>query len=489
MNQFSSDSMASRTRAQSLSVTQLIWICLTVIATVFLAASAASIIGRITVARAVGELSDHVAPLQDKVEQLRRAFVDQETGQRGFLLSGNPLTLEPYAAGTATADRLVPELRSGLAGDAEAGDLLEKAVTAAAAWKSQAAEPQIAARRGGPTSPQQIERWALEGLRLFDQLRTQLRSLASSVDELATQQLQRIHSAQRVANIIQIIAAGVLLAVLAATIVIVARLLGRPLDTLVAQVRTVADGDYDQPISRAGPREVAEVSEAVEEMRENLRASTIQLLDGERRNEQARIAADVHDRIIQRVFGLGLGLTSASARRNPDLQPFIDETDDIIQDLREVIFNLSEAAPPSGRVRLRSEIFAILERSATALGFTPTLQFDGPIDVIQMDPALHAAVLAVIWESLSNTARHAQATAATLRIAVTSTELLVTVEDNGIGVTDEEPIGGGRRNIRTRASQFGGKADIKTAPSGHGTLVEWAVPLSGQSQPVDPQRR
>ena len=488
MNQHPNDGTASRTRAQSLSVRQLIWICLIVIATVFLAASAASIVGRITVGRAVGELSDQIAPLQDKVEQLRRAYVDQETGQRGFLLSGNPITLEPYTSGTATSDRLVPELRTGLAGDAQAGDLLEKAVAAAAAWRSQAAEPQIAARRGGPISPQQIERWALDGLRLFDQLRTQLRSLASSVDELAAHQLQRIHSAQRVANIIQIIAVGVLLVVLITTIVVVQRLLGRPLNTLVGQVKRVADGDYDQPISRAGPREVTELSEAVEEMRENLRASTIQLLEGERRNEQGRIAADVHDRIIQRVFGLGLGLTSASARRNPELQPFIDETDDIIQDLREVIFNLSAAAPPGRRVRLRSEVFAILERSATALGFTPTLQFDGPIDDIRIDPALHAAILAVIWESLSNTARHAQATAATLRIAATSTELRVTVEDNGIGVTDEEPIGGGRRSIRTRASQFGGKADIKTAPSGHGTLVDWAVPLSGRNQPVDPQR-
>ena len=261
--------MANRASTQSLSARQPIWICLTVIVTVFLVVTAASVIERITVARAVGKLSDHVAPL----------------------------------------------------------------------------------------------------------------------DELAVHQLLLIHSAQRVANIVQLSAAGIFAAVVIATIVLVHRLV-RPLNTLVAEVRTVADGNYDQPISLAGPREIAELSEAVEEMRENLRASTVQLLDSERRSEQARIAADVHDRIIQRVFGLGLGLTSAAARRNPDLQPFIDETDEIIRDLREVIFNLSDFASSDRRVRLRSEVFAILERSAAALGFTPTLQFDGPVDDIEIEPAL-----------------------------------------------------------------------------------------------------
>lgn len=137
----------------------------------------------------------------------------------------------------------------------------------------------------------------------------------------------------------------------------------------------MADGDYDQPVHRTGPREVADLSEAVERMRVSLRASTDRLVDGELRDEQARIAADLHDRVIQRVFGLGLSLTSAASRGKPELQPFIDETDLIIRDLREVVFNLNRAFSP-GR-RLGSAIIDVLEGAVSALGFTPTLNFDG----------------------------------------------------------------------------------------------------------------
>ncbi|WP_158021317.1 CHASE3 domain-containing protein [Mycolicibacterium chubuense] len=471
-----------------LSLRQLAWACLGVMTVIFVVVSAVSILGQIKVARAVDELSGHVVPIRADVEALRRAFTDQETGERGFLLTGNPVSLDPYNAGTATADQLLTDLHAKLAGDPEATRLLDGAADAAGAWRSQAADPQIAARGRGPLPADQQEGMALQGKRLFDTLRSRLRELAAYVDGQNDAQLSRIQSVQKTAAIVQAVGAAILLATLVVAVVVVDRLLTRPVNAMVEQVQRVADGDYDHPITATGPRETAEIGDAVEQMRESLRASTDRLVDSELRDEQARIAADLHDRVIQRVFGLGLGLTSASARRNPDLEPFIDETDAIIRDLREVIFNLHHAIAPPGRsTRMRAAIIDVVESSVAALGFTPTLQFEGPVDEAPIRPDLHAAVLAVVRESLSNVARHAQGTAAWVNVVVTASELRVIVRDNGIGVTDADVLGHGRRNIASRAEQFGGEATIGDVNPGAGAVVEWVVPL--QPLPTDGGRR
>ena len=92
-------------------------------------------------------------PAQDDVAALGRAYVDQETGQRGFLLTASNTFLDPYNEGKADADRLVAGLRNNLAGDAEATQLLAAVVAAGEDWTTQAAEPQIAARLAGPLAP------------------------------------------------------------------------------------------------------------------------------------------------------------------------------------------------------------------------------------------------------------------------------------------------------------------------------------------------
>lgn len=206
-------------------------------------------------------------------------------------------------------------------------------------------------------------------------------------------------------------------------------------------------------------------------MRESLRKSTQKLVDAERRDEQARIAAELHDRIVQRVFALGLALASSSARRNPDLQPFIDETDDIIRDPREVIFNLNQAtSTPARPALLRSAIINVLEHTVAALDFTLTLHLDGPIDEL-------AAVLAVVRESLSNVARNAHATAATLGVVMSASELQSTVSDTGIGLTDNGPSGNGRRTSKlahTSSRVERTSAMVNRVP---GVVVEWVLPI------------
>jgi len=184
------------------------------------------------------------------------------------------------------------------------------------------------------------------------------------------------------------------------------------------------------------------------------------------------------------VFALGLGLTSAAQRRSPDLRPFVDETDRIIADLREIVFNLNLAAadPADDAVGLSNAIIVVVEDSVPALGFTPDLQFDGPIDESTTQRAARAEILAVLRESLSNIARHAQASAATIRLTATDDQLRLIVRDNGIGVTAVDPSGDGRRNIHHRAQELGGYATIRNAGDSGGTIVEWAIPLASDAE-------
>ena len=328
-----------------LSLRQLIWICLGTITVVFVVSTAFSVLGRVNVARAMNQLGEHMLPAQEQVAALGKTYVDQETGQRGFMLTADQAFLEPYAAGKAGSDRLVAELRASMAGDGEASRRLNAVVAAAENWVTQAAEPQIAARRTGSIPPDQLEAMTLSGKRLFDQLRARLSALEARTGELIAQQVDRVHTAQRWANIAQGTAAVLLLGVVITSLWLLHRVLTRPVDGVLA--------------------------DAAETMRDNLRTSTTRLLDTERRDEQARIAADIHDRTIQRVFALGLELTSAGQRRSPDLTPFVDETDMIIDDLRKIVFdlNLAEANPADDAVGLSSAIIDVVENSVSALGF------------------------------------------------------------------------------------------------------------------------
>lgn len=82
-----------------LSLRQLIWICLGTITAVFVVSTAFSVVGRINVARAADRLGGEMLPAQEQVAALSKAYVDQETGQRGFMLTADEAFLEPYASG------------------------------------------------------------------------------------------------------------------------------------------------------------------------------------------------------------------------------------------------------------------------------------------------------------------------------------------------------------------------------------------------------
>jgi signal transduction histidine kinase len=196
-------------------------------------------------------------------------------------------------------------------------------------------------------------------------------------------------------------------------------------------------------------------------------------------NERDRIARDLHDLVIQRVFGAGMRLTSMvpamPAATGDRLRDVVQELDNVISDIRTTIFDLT-AQEAAGK-GVRTEVLQLTNDAAERLGYRPRVRFNGAVDTIA-DRAVADQFLAVLRESLSNVIRHADATAVEVTVTADSKELGLVVADNGTGlVPGAKPAGGfGLRNMAARAASLGGTCDIRPNEP-QGTVVEWRVPL------------
>ena len=197
-----------------------------------------------------------------------------------------------------------------------------------------------------------------------------------------------------------------------------------------------------------------------------------------RLEDQERIARDLHDLIIQDLYGLGLTLQGAASRsREPSvaarLQEAVRTVDETIRSTRTIIFGLSRRDAAGGG--LRREVLAVADEAGRVLGFAPKVHFAGPVDVA-VPERLHDHVLAVLHESLSNVARHAGASRVDIDL-VADERLTVRVTDDGCGLGDQGGGGRGLGNLRARAAAAGGDCDVRGA-AGDGTVLEWTAPLS-----------
>jgi signal transduction histidine kinase len=198
--------------------------------------------------------------------------------------------------------------------------------------------------------------------------------------------------------------------------------------------------------------------------------------------DRDRIARDLHDLVIQRLFATGMSLQGATAlMRDPDgarrVQQAVDALDETIRDIRSTIFRLQsrgDADPPG----LRSRLLAVVEEMTGPLGFAPSLRMAGPLDTLVPDHVADQA-LAALREALANAAKHAQATRVDVAVAVeTGADLVLMVRDNGVGLK-KITRRSGLANLAERAAELGGTLRTGTAEGG-GTELEWRVPLSDQ---------
>jgi signal transduction histidine kinase len=196
-------------------------------------------------------------------------------------------------------------------------------------------------------------------------------------------------------------------------------------------------------------------------------------------NERDRIARDLHDLVIQRVFGAGMRLSSMvpamPSATGERLQDVVAELDNVIADIRTTIFDLT-AQESAGR-GVRTDVLQLTNDAAERLGYRPQVRFNGAVDTIA-DREVADQFLAVLRESLSNVIRHAAASAVEVTVTADSKELALVVADNGVGLDPDAPppSGFGLRNMGARAATLGGTCSVRPNEP-QGTVVEWRVPF------------
>jgi len=195
--------------------------------------------------------------------------------------------------------------------------------------------------------------------------------------------------------------------------------------------------------------------------------------------DRDRLARDLHDTVIQRLFAVGLSLQGMSAavsspQLSDRLESAISELDATIRQVRSTIFELGSADFETG---LRKSVVALLEELRVVVGFEVGVVFQGPVDLAISDE-IGEHVLAVIRESLTNVGRHAHASRASVTLTVSGDVCRVQVTDNGRGVSGIAPSEGGLGlgNLRRRAEKLRGSFSIEGLEDG-GTAVVWQVPV------------
>ncbi len=192
--------------------------------------------------------------------------------------------------------------------------------------------------------------------------------------------------------------------------------------------------------------------------------------------DRDRIARDLHDHVIQRLFAAGLSLQSMATVLGKDgfgprLSRVVEDVDETIGQIRTSIFQLRgvEASDPG----LRSAVLAIVQQVAPSLDFAPIVRFSGPTDTLIRGPVI-GDIEAVVREGLTNVSKHAQAGQVTLHVRADEQHLSVEVVDDGIGIGSVERRSG-LDNLRRRAEDLDGALVIDSPPTG-GTRLQWRIP-------------
>jgi signal transduction histidine kinase len=250
-------------------------------------------------------------------------------------------------------------------------------------------------------------------------------------------------------------------------------------------------GQVARSIDDDRERLVAELHEANQELEDRVRMRSHQLNRQRTKlvllEERDRIARDLHDRVIQRIFAAGLqvaGLSraqqkAASAEGHADatlvdrLNGVAAELDLAIRELRNSIFELTSV---DDHDNLEAMVREVASRASRILGFMPRVEVTG--EVVGVQPELVAQLASVMQEGLSNVARHAHASSAEVSLQVTATDLLVRITDDGTGMPDPLPRSSGISNLLSRARNLGGSATWTPNEPG-GTVMVWTVPRNG----------
>jgi signal transduction histidine kinase len=193
--------------------------------------------------------------------------------------------------------------------------------------------------------------------------------------------------------------------------------------------------------------------------------------------DRSRIARDLHDHVVQKLFAVGLTLQGAMRSvQDPVVTGRLGTTvahlDETIRSIRSSIFELQTPAR-AATASARSRLAAVLAELAPVLGFTPALRVEGPVDSLREEVV--AVVAGVVREAVTNVALHAEAGAAAVRLLTDGRLLTLTVSDDGAGMPAGSKLSG-LLGLRERAEELGGLLELGPSPEG-GLLLTWTIPV------------
>lgn len=192
--------------------------------------------------------------------------------------------------------------------------------------------------------------------------------------------------------------------------------------------------------------------------------------------DRERIARDLHDMVIQRLFAAGMNLQAVQGSAQPPMVAeriagTINELDDTIRELRGAIFRLGQHGE---RRSVSAQLTELVHERSRHLGFEPVLRLAGDLDTLP--DFIADQLVATVAEGLSNVVRHANASSAELRIEHVGTQLALTILDDGVGLPNAPKRSGGLSNMMWRAAELGGSCSVgPNDPAG--TRLRWYVPV------------
>jgi len=196
--------------------------------------------------------------------------------------------------------------------------------------------------------------------------------------------------------------------------------------------------------------------------------------------DRERIARDLHDKIIQRLFAAGLALQASSRLPAEEVaarvETTVDELDSIVNEIRATIFDLE--LRPDDRPALAAAVLALVDEMTRTADLEATVRFQADVEH-RLSPEIADATLTALREALANTARHANARMVEVTLACDDDRLELRVADDGRGIdlaaAPRPGHGHGLKNLVARARDWGGTCEIEPGPEG-GTVLRWRVP-------------
>jgi signal transduction histidine kinase len=411
----------------------------TVLTAMVVVVLAGTVIGAETLAGTAAvsnRLSDKIAPARTEAGQLRAALVDQETGVRGYLLSGDRQFLDPYSEGQTAEQTAAAQLRDLLSGETGALGDLAAVEQEAATWRAAVAEPLIKNPRSEVVGQSKAA---------FDRVRLKLATLDARLTGLRDQARVDLTRARRRRDAVLLAMVIFLLALIAAIAVLLRLAVLRPLARLGEAARRVADGDFSHRLEPRGPRDLVQLGQDVDGMRERLVAA---LTDSQRSNADLEQFAYVASHDLQEPLRKVASFCQLLQRRYADAlddraQQYIGFAVDGASRMQRLINDLLTFSRigrmyDSSRPVPLDDVLDEVERSlALALEESGAVIERPPLPTVVGD----ATLLTMLWQNLIGNAVKFRKpdVPPVVRIEVSGTddEWTFTLRDNGIGIEPE----------------------------------------------------